>query len=39
MWSELRERFDADLLKVFMRVMLVEPIKLQGKMAASLRVD
>ena len=38
MWSELRERFDADLLKVFMRVMLVEPIKLQGKMASTLRI-
>lgn len=33
MWSELRHRFDADLLKVFMRVMMISPFKLRGKQA------
>lgn len=39
MWSELRERFDPELLKVFMRVMLIAPLKLKGKMAETIQLD
>ncbi len=39
MWSELRERFDPELLRVFMRVMRLPPLKLQGKMAEALKLE
>jgi HD-GYP domain-containing protein (c-di-GMP phosphodiesterase class II) len=31
MWTEMRAKFDADLLKVFMKVMAIQPIKLLPK--------
>lgn len=31
MWTEMRAKFDPDLLKVFMRVMAIQPIKLLPK--------
>lgn len=39
MWSELRERFDPELLRVFMRVMHIAPLKLQGKMAEAIQLS
>ncbi len=31
MWTEMRQKFDPDLLKVFMKVMAIQPIKLLPK--------
>jgi HD-GYP domain-containing protein (c-di-GMP phosphodiesterase class II) len=31
MWTEMRHKFDPDLLKVFMRVMAIQPIKVLSK--------
>jgi HD-GYP domain-containing protein (c-di-GMP phosphodiesterase class II) len=31
MWTEMRHKFDPDLLKVFMRVMAIQPIKVMSK--------
>jgi hypothetical protein len=31
MWTEMRAKFDPELLKVFMKVMAVQPIKLLPK--------
>ncbi|MDQ3264329.1 MAG: hypothetical protein M3Y59_11805 [Myxococcota bacterium] len=31
MWTEMRHKFDPDLLKVFMRVMAIQPIKVVSK--------
>jgi len=31
MWTEMRHRFDPELLKVFMRVMAIQPIKVMSK--------
>jgi HD-GYP domain-containing protein (c-di-GMP phosphodiesterase class II) len=31
MWTEMRNKFDPDLLKVFMRVMAIQPIKVLTK--------
>lgn len=39
MWSELRERFDPDLLRVFMHVMRIPALRLKGEKAKALRLD
>ena len=39
MWSELRHRFDAELLKVFMRVMLIPPFRLKGRQSRNLLLE
>jgi len=31
MWTELRHKFDPDLLKVFMKVMAIQPVKILNK--------
>jgi HD-GYP domain-containing protein (c-di-GMP phosphodiesterase class II) len=31
MWTEMRHKFDPDLLKVFMRVMAIQPVKVLSK--------
>ena len=31
MWTEMRAKFDSELLKVFMKVMAMQPIKLMPK--------
>jgi HD-GYP domain-containing protein (c-di-GMP phosphodiesterase class II) len=31
MWTEMRNKFDPDLLKVFMRVMAIQPVKVLSK--------
>jgi HD-GYP domain len=39
MWSELRHRFDADLLRVFMRVILIPPFKLRGRQSKNILLE
>ncbi len=36
MWTEMRNKFDPDLLKVFMRVMAIQPIKVLTKRQQSM---
>ena len=31
MWTEMRHKFDPDLLKVFMRVMAIQPVKVLSR--------
>ncbi len=31
MWTEMRNKFDPELLKVFMRVMAIQPIKVLSR--------
>lgn len=38
MWTEMRNKFDPDLLKVFMRVMAIQPIKVLTKRQQSISV-
>ena len=38
MWTEMRNKFDPDLLKVFMRVMAIQPIKVLTKRQQSVSV-
>lgn len=38
MWTEMRNKFDPDLLKVFMRVMAIQPIKVLTKRQQSLAI-
>jgi HD-GYP domain-containing protein (c-di-GMP phosphodiesterase class II) len=38
MWTEMRNKFDPDLLKVFMRVMAIQPIKVLTKRQQSLSI-
>ena len=38
MWTEMRHKFDPDLLKVFMRVMAIQPIKVLSKRQQNLMV-
>jgi hypothetical protein len=38
MWTEMRHRFDPELLKVFMRVMAVQPIKVMSKRQRTLNL-
>lgn len=36
MWTEMRHKFDPDLLKVFMKVMAIQPVKILSKRTRSL---
>jgi HD-GYP domain-containing protein (c-di-GMP phosphodiesterase class II) len=38
MWTEMRHKFDPDLLKVFMRVMAIQPVKVLSKRQRNLSV-
>lgn len=38
MWTEMRNKFDPDLLKVFMRVMAIQPIKVLTKRQTSVSI-
>lgn len=38
MWTEMRNKFDPDLLKVFMRVMAIQPIKVLTRRQQSLSI-
>jgi len=38
MWTEMRNKFDPDLLRVFMRVMAIQPIKVLTKRQQSLTI-
>jgi HD-GYP domain-containing protein (c-di-GMP phosphodiesterase class II) len=38
MWTEMRHRFDPDLLQVFMRVMAIQPVKIVSKRQRSISV-
>lgn len=38
MWTEMRHKFDPDLLQVFMRVMAIQPIKVMSRRNRSLTV-
>ncbi len=38
MWTEMRNKFDPDLLKVFMRVMAIQPIKVLTKRQQSVQI-
>jgi HD-GYP domain-containing protein (c-di-GMP phosphodiesterase class II) len=38
MWTEMRNKFDPDLLKVFMRVMAIQPIKVLTKRQQSVAI-
>jgi HD-GYP domain-containing protein (c-di-GMP phosphodiesterase class II) len=38
MWTEMRNKFDPDLLKVFMRVMAIQPIKVLTKRQQSVTI-
>jgi HD-GYP domain-containing protein (c-di-GMP phosphodiesterase class II) len=38
MWTEMRNKFDPDLLKVFMRVMAIQPIKVLTKRQQSVSI-
>ena len=39
MWSEMRNRFDPEMLKVFMNMMAIQPIKLlKGRNSVSMGV-
>ena len=38
MWTEMRNKFDPDLLKVFMRVMAIQPVKVLSKRQQQLSV-
>ena len=31
MWTEMRNKFDPELLQVFMRVMAIQPVKVLSK--------
>ncbi|WP_338865935.1 HD-GYP domain-containing protein [Myxococcus stipitatus] len=39
MWTEMRNKFDPELLEVFMRVMAIQPIKVLSKRQQSLSVS
>lgn len=39
MWTEMRNKFDPDLLKVFMRVMAIQPIKVLTKRQQTVSVS
>jgi HD-GYP domain-containing protein (c-di-GMP phosphodiesterase class II) len=39
MWTEMRHKFDPDLLKVFMRVMAIQPVKILSKRQRNLTVS
>jgi HD-GYP domain-containing protein (c-di-GMP phosphodiesterase class II) len=38
MWTEMRHKFDPELLKVFMRVMSIQPVKVLSKRQQSMNV-
>ncbi len=38
MWTEMRNKFDPDLLKVFMRVMAIQPIKVMTRRQQNLSI-
>lgn len=38
MWTEMRNKFDPDLLKVFMRVMAIQPVKVLTRRQQSLAI-
>lgn len=38
MWTEMRHKFDPDLLRVFMRVMAIQPIKVLGRRQQNLTI-
>lgn len=38
MWTEMRHKFDPDLLKVFMRVMAIQPVKVLSKRLQNISV-
>ncbi len=38
MWTEMRQRFDPNLLQVFMRVMAITPVRILTKRQQSLRI-
>lgn len=38
MWTEMRNKFDPDLLKIFMRVMAIQPIKVLTKRQQSMAI-
>lgn len=38
MWTEMRNKFDPDLLKVFMRVMAIQPVKVLTKRQQSVAI-
>ena len=38
MWTEMRNKFDPDLLKVFMRVMAIQPVKVLTKRQQSVSI-
>lgn len=39
MWTEMRNKFDPDLLKVFMRVMAIQPVKVLSKRQQSVSLS
>ena len=39
MWTEMRHKFDPDLLMVFMRVMAIQPVKIMSKRQRNLSVS
>lgn len=39
MWTEMRHKFDPELLKVFMRVMAIQPIKVLSKRQQNLSIS
>ena len=39
MWTEMRHKFDPELLKVFMRVMAIQPIKVLSKRQQNVSVS
>ena len=38
MWTEMRQRFDPELLTVFMKVMAIQPVKILSKRQRSITV-
>jgi hypothetical protein len=38
MWTEMRNKFDPELLRVFMRVMAIAPIKVLTKRQQSITI-
>jgi hypothetical protein len=38
MWTEMRNKFDPDLLRIFMRVMAIQPVKVLTKRQQSMSI-
>ena len=39
MWTEMRHKFDPELLKVFMRVMAIQPVKVLSRRQQQISVS